>query len=61
MQSIIDDARSRDVAVFCGQAHPFERTRPFGVVTAVLELSRRSPDPGVAGHCGDGVLVGARR
>jgi DNA-binding CsgD family transcriptional regulator/tetratricopeptide (TPR) repeat protein len=36
VQSIVDDARSGDVAVFCGQAHPFERTRPFGVVTAVL-------------------------
>ena len=31
VQSIVDDARSRDVAVFSGQAHPFERTRPFGV------------------------------
>jgi DNA-binding CsgD family transcriptional regulator/tetratricopeptide (TPR) repeat protein len=45
VQSITDDARSRDVAVFCGQAHPFERTRPFGVVAAALDLSRRSPDP----------------
>jgi len=45
VQAIVDDARSRDVAVFCGQAHPFERTRPFGVVAAALDLSRRSPDP----------------
>jgi DNA-binding CsgD family transcriptional regulator/tetratricopeptide (TPR) repeat protein len=45
VQSIVDDARSREVAVFCGQAHPFERTRPFGVVAAALDLSRRSPDP----------------
>jgi DNA-binding CsgD family transcriptional regulator/tetratricopeptide (TPR) repeat protein len=45
VQGIVDDARSRDVAVFCGQAHPFERTRPFGVVAAALDLSRRSPDP----------------
>jgi predicted ATPase len=44
VQSIIDDARSRDVAVFCGQAHPFERARPFGVVAAALGLTRRSPD-----------------
>ena len=29
VQGIVDDARSRYVAVFCGQAHPFERTRPF--------------------------------
>src|SRR6516165_58635 len=45
VQSIVGDARSRDVAVFCGQAHPFERTRPFGVVAAALDLSQRSPDP----------------
>jgi DNA-binding CsgD family transcriptional regulator/tetratricopeptide (TPR) repeat protein len=45
VQSIVDDARSRDVAVFCSQAHPFERTRPFGVIAAALDLSRRSPDP----------------
>ncbi len=49
VQSIVDDARSHDVAVFCGQAHPFERTRPFGVVAAALDLSRRSPDPRRAG------------
>jgi DNA-binding CsgD family transcriptional regulator len=45
VQSVVDDARSRDVAVYCGQAHPFERTRPFGVLAAALDLSRRSPDP----------------
>ena len=45
VQGIVDDARSRGVAVFGGQAHPFERTRPFGVVAAALDLSRRSPDP----------------
>ena len=45
VRSIVDDARARDAAVFCGQAHPFERTRPFGVVAAALDLSRRSPDP----------------
>src|SRR6516162_7695126 len=45
VQSIVADARSRDAAVFCRQAHPFERTRPFGVVAAALDLSRRSPDP----------------
>jgi DNA-binding CsgD family transcriptional regulator/tetratricopeptide (TPR) repeat protein len=44
VQSVIDDARSRNVAVFWGQAHPFERARPFGVVAAALGLSRRSPD-----------------
>jgi DNA-binding CsgD family transcriptional regulator len=45
VQSIVDDARSRDVAVYCGQAHPFERTRPFGVLATALDLSRRSPEP----------------
>jgi DNA-binding CsgD family transcriptional regulator len=44
VQSIVDDARSRDLAVFCGHAHPFERTRPFGVLAAALDLSRRSGD-----------------
>ncbi len=33
------------MATYCGHAHPFERTRPFGVVAAALGLSRRSPDP----------------
>jgi DNA-binding CsgD family transcriptional regulator len=45
VQSIVADAHSRDVDVFCGQAHPFERTRPFGVVATALDLSRRSHDP----------------
>ena len=65
VQSIVDDARSRDVAAFCGQAHPFERTRPFGVVAAALDLSRRSSDPRraaigalLAGH---GAGAGRRR
>ena len=45
VQSIVDEARSRGVTVFGGQAHPFERTRPFGVVAGALDLSRRSQDP----------------
>ena len=45
VQAIVEDANARDLAVFCGQAHPFERTRPFGVVASALGLSRRSPDP----------------
>ncbi|MDG6110187.1 AAA family ATPase [Dactylosporangium aurantiacum] len=48
VQSVVDDARSRGMAVFSGQAHPFERTRPFGVVAAALGLSRRSADPRAA-------------
>ena len=43
--SVIADARSRGVTVLCGQAHPFERTRPFGVIAEALGLSRRSTDP----------------
>jgi len=31
--------------VFRGEAHPFERTHPFGVVADALDLRRRSPDP----------------
>jgi predicted ATPase len=45
VESVVEDARARDVAVFCGQAHPFERTRPFRVVVAALDLSRPSRDP----------------
>jgi hypothetical protein len=45
VRSIVDAACCGDVEVLCGQAHPFEHTRPFGVVAAALDLSRRSPDP----------------
>ena len=45
VRSLVDDARARGVTIFCGEAHPFERTRPFGVVAAALDLNRRSPDP----------------
>jgi DNA-binding CsgD family transcriptional regulator len=45
VQRVVDDARRQDLAVFCGQAHPFERTRPFGVLATALDLSRRSSDP----------------
>jgi DNA-binding CsgD family transcriptional regulator len=45
VQSIVDDAVGRGLAVFCGQAHPFERTRPFGVVADALDLRLRSSDP----------------
>jgi len=48
VKSIVDDARSRGVAVFWGGAHPFERTRPFGLAAAALGLSTRSPDPRAA-------------
>jgi DNA-binding CsgD family transcriptional regulator len=45
VQCIIDDACARGVVVFRGEAHPFERTHPFGAVAAALDLSRRSRDP----------------
>ncbi len=45
VQAIVAEARSRQVAVCSGEAHPFERTRPFGVIAAALGLTRRSPDP----------------
>jgi DNA-binding CsgD family transcriptional regulator/tetratricopeptide (TPR) repeat protein len=44
VQSLVDEARARGVTTFCGDAHPFERTRPFGVVAAALDLNRRSSD-----------------
>lgn len=44
VQVIAEDARSRGAVVFSGQGHPFERTRPFGVVATALDLNRRSPD-----------------
>jgi DNA-binding CsgD family transcriptional regulator/tetratricopeptide (TPR) repeat protein len=45
VERIVDDARARGIAVFSGHGHPFERTRPFGVIAAALDLNRRSPDP----------------
>ncbi len=42
---IVADAQPRDVAVLRGQAHPFERSRPFGVIAAALGITRRSTDP----------------
>ena len=45
VQSIVEDARSHDLVVLSGYAHPFERTRPFGVLAGALGLSRRSRDP----------------
>jgi predicted ATPase len=45
VQRIVDQARAGGAAVYWGQAHPFERTRPFAVVAAALGLDRRSTDP----------------
>ncbi len=48
VQSIVDEARDTDVTVFHGHAHPFERSRPFGVVADALGLHRRGRDPATA-------------
>jgi DNA-binding CsgD family transcriptional regulator len=45
VQGIVEEARAKDVVAFVGQAHPFERTRPFGALAAALALNRRSGDP----------------
>ncbi len=45
VEAIIDTAPPLGVSVLRGQAHPFERTRPFGVVATALGLRRRSTDP----------------
>jgi predicted ATPase len=42
---LIGEAYAAGAVVFCGEAHPFERTHPFGVVADALDLRRRSPDP----------------
>lgn len=40
-----DAARAIGASVLCGGGHPFERTRPFGVIADALDLRPRSPDP----------------
>jgi DNA-binding CsgD family transcriptional regulator len=45
VESLVEDTRRRDYLVFSGQGHPFERTRPFGVVASALGLTVLSPDP----------------
>ncbi|TQM64632.1 helix-turn-helix transcriptional regulator [Humibacillus xanthopallidus] len=44
VQAIEEQAHARRVTVFHGQAHPFERTRPFAMVSSALDLKRRPPD-----------------
>jgi hypothetical protein len=36
------------MAVYRGGAHPFERTRPFGLAAAALGLGSRATDQGAA-------------
>jgi DNA-binding CsgD family transcriptional regulator len=45
VQSIVEEARAQHTVAFVGQAHPFDRTRPFGAMAAALDLHRRSGDP----------------
>jgi len=45
VQSLIGAAQATGAVVFRGEAHPFERAQPFGVVADALGLWRRSPDP----------------
>jgi DNA-binding CsgD family transcriptional regulator/tetratricopeptide (TPR) repeat protein len=48
VQSLVGEARSRDLRVLSGGGHPFERTRPFGLAASALGLSARSTDPRAA-------------
>ncbi len=45
VQSLIGEAYAAGAVVFRGEAHPFERAHPFGVVADALDLRRRSSDP----------------
>jgi DNA-binding CsgD family transcriptional regulator len=45
VQSLVDGAVASGMTALYGEAHPFERTRPFGAVATTLGLTRRSPDP----------------
>ena len=45
LQALTDDARTDDMTVAIGAAHPFETTRPFGALAAALDLRRSSDDP----------------
>ena len=49
VQHIAADGRSIGAVSLSGAAHPFERTRPFGVLVNALELRPRSADPRRAG------------
>src|SRR5688572_2488492 len=42
---MVDEARSAGITALRGEGHPFERSRPFGVLVDALDLRRRSPDP----------------
>ncbi len=44
VHTFVDLARHDGLTVFHGNAHPFERTKPFGAVADALELRRSSSD-----------------
>ncbi len=45
LDALLDIASGAGVHVVRGDAHPFERTRPFGAIAQALDLRVRSPDP----------------
>jgi predicted ATPase len=45
VQWMVDEAGSSGITARRGEGHPFERSRPFGVIVDALDLRRRSPDP----------------
>ena len=45
VQWMVDEACSAGITALRGEGHPFERSRPFGVMVDALDLRRRSPDP----------------
>jgi DNA-binding CsgD family transcriptional regulator len=45
VEAVVRAAQPLGLTVLGGQAHPFERTRPFGVVASALGLRRHATDP----------------
>ena len=45
VHSLLEEAEPLGATALYGQAHPFERVRPFAVVAAALRLTPRSRDP----------------
>ena len=45
LQALTEEARADGMRTAIGAAHPFETTRPFGALTAALDLRRSSGDP----------------
>lgn len=53
LMSLIETPRASGLAVFHGEAHPLERTRPFGALVEALDLLSGSNDPRPWGERGD--------